>query len=404
MKSSVIGSNPRIVSFYSSYMDMLGVVNEAYNSINVGLKRAVVDKKISSLVVIIENRDDLVTYNRLKDLIDERRMSTFIVCVDESLVQQVSNSRVITISHKSVTLDFSEIMAKSDVCKPYLKETGGTRSPEKIFEHIKFMLARGNITLPVEGECAIRVLSVLDHDNITFKAIDDMTKLDPALHSGIIRMANSAYFSGTYGNIADVQKALVRLGINNVKAYLVNFINKSLAANKNLLFADEIEEAIKDSQTIAALCYVMSEFFKVCAKGQMYSVGLLSKIGEIFILAIISDYLSGERPEDVKNGSYRKMAAQNNILVGGTLMKKWKFSEEFYMPLLFSGTLKDNQFMNETKILHLAWNMLEYFDKEEITDGLRAAMHRTGIQLSEKQLQKIKAEAETKIKDFAAVY
>lgn len=404
MKSSVIGSNPRIVSFYSSYMDMLGVVNEAYNSINVGLKRTVVDKKISSLVIIIENRDDLITYNRLKDLIDERRTSTFIVCVDDSLVQQVVNSRVIAISHKTVTMDFAEIMSKSSVCKPYLKETGGTRSPEKIFEHIKFMLARGNITLPVEGECAIRVLGVLDQDNISFKAIDDMTKLDPALHSGIIRMANSAYFSGTYGNIADVQKALVRLGINNVKAYLVNFINKSIAANKNLLFAEEIETAIRDSQTIAALCYVMSEFFRVCSKGQMYSVGLLSKIGEIFILAIISDYLSGESPEDVKGGSYRKMAEQNNILVGGTLMKKWKFSEEFYMPLLFSVSLKDNQFMNETKVLHLACNMLEYMRTEKIDDGLSAALYRTGIQLSEKQLQKIKAEAESKIKDFAAVY
>ncbi|MCD8553581.1 HDOD domain-containing protein [Seleniivibrio sp.] len=404
MKSSVIGSNPRIVSFYSSYMDMLGVVNEAYNSINVGLKRAILDKKITSLIVIIENRDDLVTYNRLKDLLDERRMNTFVVCVDESLMQQVSNSRVISISHKSVTLDFSEMLAKSNVCKPYLKETGNTRSPEKIFEHIKFMLARGNITLPVEGECAVRILSVLDHDNITFKAIDGMTKLDPALHSGIIRMANSAYFSGSYGNIADVQKALVRLGINNIKAYLVNFINKSLAANKNLLYADEIGEAIKDSQIIGALCYVMSDFFKVCAKGQMYSVGLLSKIGEIFILAIISDYLSGERPEDVKDGSYRKMATQNNILVGGTLMKKWKFSEEFYIPLLFSGTLKENQFMNETKILHLACNMLVFFRTEQIDDGLKAALNKTGIQLSEKQLQRIKTETEIKIKDFAAVY
>ncbi|WP_277656579.1 HDOD domain-containing protein [Seleniivibrio woodruffii] len=404
MKSSIIGSNPRIVSFYSSYMDMLGVLNESYNSINVGIKRAVMEKSITALLVIIENRDDLLTYNKLKDMIDERQKTVFLICVDEGLMQQVSSQKIIALSHKTVTMDFAETMAKSNICKPYLKESTSTRSPEKIFEHIKFMLVRGNITLPVEGECAVRVLSVLDRDNITFKAIDDMTKLDPALHSGIIRMANSAYFSGSYGSIADVQKALVRLGINNVKAYLVNFINKSLAANKNLLFADEIEEAIRDSQIVASLCYVMSEFFKVCSKSQMYSVGLLSKIGEIFILAIISDYLSGERPEDVKGGSYRKIASQNNILVGGTLMKKWKFGEEFYMPLLFSSSLKDNQYMNETKILHLAFSMVHYFRMDEIDEELKDAMKRTGINLSEKQLQRLKAETEVKIKDFAAVY
>jgi HD-like signal output (HDOD) protein len=385
-------------------MDMLGVLNEAYNSINIGLKRASVDKNISSMIVIIENRDDFITYNRLRDLVDTSRVNLFVVCTDESMLQQVSNSKIIALSHKSVTLDFAEIMSKSNVCRPYLKETGGTRSPEKIFEHIKFMLARGNITLPVEGEGAVRILGVLDSDNITFKEIDEMTKVDPALHSGIIRMANSSYFSGSYGSITDVQKALVRLGLNNVKAFLVNFINKSIAANKNLLFINEIEESIKDAQIIGALCYVMSEFFRVCDKGQMYSVGLLSKIGEIFILAIISDYLSGESPEDVKGGSYRKMATQNNILVGGTLMKKWKFSEEFYVPLLFSSSLKENQFGNETKILHLAFNMVHYLRTDEITDELSAALHRTGIQLSDKQMQKIKAETEIKIKDFAAVY
>lgn len=404
MKSVILGSNPRIVNFYSAYFDMLGVANESYNSVSVGLKRSSIDRNIVNILVILESKDDFLIYSKLINSIDVSSKNVFVVCVDDALMQMATSHNVITFSHKMLTMEFADVLAGSGACKPYLKEsTQSNRSPEKIFEHIKFMLSKGNITLPVEGECASRVLHSLDSDDVSFKAIGDMTRLDPALHSGIIRMANSVYFSGSFGDVNDIQKALVRVGMSNIKAFLVNFINKSIASNKNLLFRDEIMECVRESQITASLCYVMAEFFKVCSKTQMFSVGMLSKLGEIFVLAIISDYLSEEDEAEAKSGGYAKIAAKNNVMVGGTLMRKWKFSEDYYVPLLFSQTLKSNPFLNETRILYLAMNMVEYFKTDQLDDRVMAAVEVSQIQLSEKQLQKIRAEAVKQLKEFSAI-
>jgi len=300
----------------------------------------------------------------------------------------VTNPKVIVLNHRGVTMDFANIMSGAGACKPYLKENAaGARSPEKIFEHIKFMLARGTVTLPVEGECAVKVLGMLESDNVTFKEIDEMTRLDPALHSGIIKMANSTYFSGSFGSVNDVHKALVRVGISNVKAFLVN-----------------ISDAVHVSQLLASLCYVMADFFKVCSKTQLFSVGILSRIGEIFMLAIISDYLTGEDPENVQLKGYKQIANQNNYFVGGTLMKKWKFADDFVAPIVFCQSLQENQYMNETKLLHIANYMVEYMQTGNISQGLVKALKVTNIPLSEKQLVKIKDETERHYREFTSVF
>ncbi len=49
MHTVITGSNPIVVSFYSSYLTMLGMENESYNSISVGLKRAIVNSDISNI-------------------------------------------------------------------------------------------------------------------------------------------------------------------------------------------------------------------------------------------------------------------------------------------------------------------------------------------------------------------
>jgi HD-like signal output (HDOD) protein len=265
------------------------------------------------------------------------------------------------------------------------------------------MLAKGNITLPIENECALNVLSALEQDNITFKAIDDMTKVDPALHSGIIKMANSAYYSGAFSEIKDVQKALVRVGLSNVKAFLINFINKSIASNKELLFAEEISESVSKSLKIASLCYVMADFFRVCSTTAMFSTGMLSKLGEIFMYAIISDYISGEDFEGHKPEGYKAMVDRNSLMVGGMLLKKWKFPEDYYIPVLSSNSLNENSYMNETRILFLACHMVNYFDTGEAGKEITDALKLTNIQLSDKQLNRIRTEAQKHLNEIMSI-
>ena len=111
MKTAVIGSNPRIVNFYCAFIEMVGGIGEPYNSISVGIKRAGIDKNIVNIIVVIENREDYLVYTRLKDTIDMYSKNVFVVCVDESLMAQVTGSKTITMNHRSITMDFANILS-----------------------------------------------------------------------------------------------------------------------------------------------------------------------------------------------------------------------------------------------------------------------------------------------------
>jgi len=389
----IAGSNNQIVAFYSAYCEMIDLPNEQYYSITVGLKRASLNNSLINIFIILETREDFNAYSRLRDTIDLNTKHLILICVNDETLQLATAPKITTFNHKEITLDFTSALTKMHICKPYLQAENKITSPETILEYVKFMLTKGQITLPIKSECALGVISALDNDDINFKTIDQMTKTDPALHSGIIKMSNSAYFAGNYNEVKDVEKALVRVGLANVKVFLINFINKSLAANKDLLFADEISKSIKRSLIVASYCHVMSKLFKVCSPVTLFSIGLLSLIGEIFMYAAISDQLSGDKLQGSSMEKYKKLAVNNGMMVGGMLLRKWKFPDEYCLPVLHSCSLGTNSFMSETKIIYMALNMLDFFETGALDEKVKKAMEQTGIKLDDSQLVTIRNEA-----------
>lgn len=393
MSSVVAGSNHLVVAFYSAYLEMLDMENTYYNSIAIAIKRAIALPDVENIFIVLETREDYLAYSKLKNSIDEHSKNTFLICMNEEIRKLATSPRTITFNHKALTMDFTSTLSKMHICKPYLQEDSKGRSPEKLLEYIKFMLLKGSITLPVKNECAVSVLAALDEDEVSFKEIDKMTKTDPVLHSGILKMANSVFFSGAFSSIKDVEKALIRVGLSNVKVFLINFINKSLAANADLALTDEINDAIENSIKTACLCYVMAERFKVASPVSMFSIGLLSKIGEIFIYAAISDYFSGDDLKETMPLEYIKLAKNNGTKVSGMLLKKWKFSEEYYQPILYSHNLEQNSHINETRILYMASHMLDYFDEGIITEKVQEVLIKCQICLGEDHLLKMRRDA-----------
>jgi HD-like signal output (HDOD) protein len=137
----------------------------------------------------------------------------------------------------------------------------------------------------------------------------------------------------------------------------------------------------------------MAECFKVASPVSMFSIGLLSKIGEIFIYAAISDYFSGDDLKNSKPLEYIKLAKNNGIKVSGMLLKKWKFSEEYYQPILYASNLEQNTHMNETRLLYMATNMLDYFDEGVITHKVQEVLIKSQIALGEDHLLKMRKSA-----------
>lgn len=393
MNTIVTGSDKKLVLFYTAYMDMLGLEPVSFDTISAGVKHASMNKDAANLVLVLSSKEDYMEYSKLRIYLDEAKKNIIIIYTNDVLLKLAVSSNLITFSHKEITDFLASSMAKMKLCKPYMAEVKKDKNPKKVLEHIKFLLTKGNIILPVRNECAVNVLAALDNDEISFKKIDSMTKIDPVLHSCLIKMANSVYFSGSFGSIENVEKALVRVGVVNVKVFLINFINKSIAANKHLRFINQIEQAIDKSLKIASLCYVLTRHFNVESKEIMFSIGLMSKIGEIFIYAAVSDYLEDQELTDHEIESYTNIANNNYHTVSGMMLKKWKFSTSYYQPILNSHTLCVNEHMEETKVLHLAESLLYFLETQKLDKTGKDALIVTGLDFDKEMMFGIRRSA-----------
>jgi HD-like signal output (HDOD) protein len=382
---------------------MLEVDNEHYNSIPVGFKRASLNAEISNILIIVETRDDYLIYKKYKDLIDVNTKQIVLVFTNSQIMAEFNSMDSINLMHKDIIGHLAGCLVKHSICdKKMMEETKAIR-PEKIIKQIQNMLIQDKITLPVDTECSLKMLQVLDNEKITFKEIEQIAKNDPALYSGIIKMANSVYFSGAFGEIQELEKALVRVGMANVKIYLINYVNKSIASNKDLIFADEIAKSIEKSLLTASLCYALSDNFKVSSPVTMFSIGLMSYIGEILMFAALSDHFAGTEINSADMDDYITLTYNLGMLLSGKLLQKWKFSNDYILPIVNTGSLSSNKQMKETRILHLATNMQNYYKTGEKDSTLESALSNTSIKVSDAQLEKILSDAKEHLKNITAV-
>ncbi|PLX70138.1 MAG: hypothetical protein C0603_04140 [Denitrovibrio sp.] len=404
MDSIVAGNDKKLVTFYTAYYEILGLEIESYCTVSAGVKQAALNPNILNLIIILNSKEDYLVFSKLRVYLNEAKKNIIVIYTNKTLLRLVTSSNIITISHKDNTGDFADLMTKMGICKPYMKENSDEGSHGNVLKYIKLVLTKGNIILTVNNDCAVSVLSALDNDEVSFKDIDCMTKIDPVLHSSLIKMANSTYFSGSYGEIAAVEAALVRVGLQNAKVFLINFINKSLLINKDLIFAKEIEETIITSLKTASLCYVLTDYFNITSKEVMFSVGLLSTLGKLFIYAALSRYLKEEGLLKMDIEEYAKQIADSNYnTISGMLLKKWNFAKNYYVPILNCKTMKDSDHIEETKALHLAENLLHFMETEKLDKSGRDALVITGLNLGKDDLFNIIAKARTHYKSIKSM-
>lgn len=403
MKTLIVGSNYLALNFYNSFFEMLGLESEHYTSIPVGMKRISLNADLVNIVILIDNRDDFNNLSRQQHLLDSKSHNIIFICKDEELMNMCSGKGALVFKHLDVIEHLAKPLVKQEICSGSVLGKQKKIKPEDTLKHIQNTLIKNKISLPIKNECAMSMMAILEDDNVSFKTIDKISKSDPVLHSGIIKMANSVYFSGAFTCIIDMEKALVRVGTANVKTYLINYVNKSLASNKDLIFNEEISVCVEKSLLTASLCFAMAETFKVSSPVTMFSIGLMSSMGEIFMYASLSDYFSTIDFDRSSMDDYIKLVRTAGLMIGSKLLQKWKMADDYVLPIANTARLSSNKFMKETRILHLALNMHEYVKTKTMDNDLESALSNTQVQISAAVLEKIDQDAEKHLREIRSI-
>jgi HD-like signal output (HDOD) protein len=185
--------------------------------------------------------------------------------------------------------------------------------------------------LPQFPAIATKVLRVLSHDDTTVHEITDFIRADAALASGLLQLANSPLYPGR-SHISSLQQALLMVGFDELKRFLVTFSTKSCF--RTALRLDLLRAIWRHSLA----CAVISEELSVACSpsqsrgDQAYTAGLLHNIGRLGLFVVhpeeYADLLTRPAAGADSLASEQEAFGVNHCEAGRWLAEHWGLPDE----------------------------------------------------------------------------
>lgn len=137
--------------------------------------------------------------------------------------------------------------------------------------------------LPFLGETTQNLIRELNKEEPNVNLLEQYIIHDPVLTGKVLQMANSA-FMGFDNHTSNLKEAIVRIGLNNLKAIAV-FLELSQQLN-NKAKTKDISHLINKGYKKGELAQSLAKYLKQDRQTQLFAfaVGLLSVIGELTIV------------------------------------------------------------------------------------------------------------------------
>jgi putative nucleotidyltransferase with HDIG domain len=170
---------------------------------------------------------------------------------------------------------------------------------------------------------ARQVLGALSSQEFQFSEVAALIEGDPSLAAGVMRMANSAFFSRGK-RIAAIDQALVRLGARSVREVV------SAVATMDL-FPDPVGAGrqIRDHcACVAALSQTLAAKVAPNRVEGVFLAGLLHDVGKLLLIESgEADYDPGERRPDRDHKEEASLIGFDHAVLGGYVVSRWNLPE-----------------------------------------------------------------------------
>jgi HD-like signal output (HDOD) protein len=211
-------------------------------------------------------------------------------------------------------------------------------SEEKgLLEIVNEFLRSGKVELPAYDLTCQRIRQEIGKNDPNIKDIEKMIISDQALTAQVLRVANSAFYSGLK-KISTVRDAMIRLGTNEI-ANIVTIISqgKNYQA-KDPFVAGLMEKLWQHSVACAAGAQWLAQLANLRnLLNEAFLAGLLHDVGKLFLLTVIenlkvSGKLNFPLNEDLVNQTLTDLHTES----GHSLLKNWN------LPEIYSGVVRDH--------------------------------------------------------------
>jgi HD-like signal output (HDOD) protein len=198
--------------------------------------------------------------------------------------------------------------------------------------------------------------SLLKNHYVALEEITSRLKRDPALTAQLIRIANSAVYTGIEP-VASVEDAVTLIGFKDVHR-IVGYAMLEKINSGNLSVYHISSQRYRENSLLAAL--LMEELAKAANQDPQscYTVGLLRSIGKVCLDRLAQGRPASEIPQlkdDLNLADWERCVfGISSNGAGATILKAWRFPSEFISAVSDHYGRADNNPLPLTQLLSLA--------------------------------------------------
>jgi HD-like signal output (HDOD) protein len=151
--------------------------------------------------------------------------------------------------------------------------------------------ASGELIFPTHTYAALRVRMTLDDPEVHINTVATVVQAEPLLAARVVAIANSVAFNRSGHALADVRSAVIRLGVNLVRALATAVIMRQLTDAPMAPQYQALAARLWDHTVhVAALAYVLARRVSHCNPDVAMFAGIVHEVGGFYMLSRAGEF------------------------------------------------------------------------------------------------------------------
>lgn len=180
----------------------------------------------------------------------------------------------------------------------------------------------GELNFPTSLEASRRVLRAVENPDIGLAALAKIVVSEPLLSAKVIRLANSVAMNPTNQIIREVRLAVVRVGMEPIKALAMVLIMNQLRQSQRHSGTRNLANRLWErSVNVAALAFVIAKKLTNLSPDEAMFAGIVHDLGRFYLLSQAADYPEllenqaalGETVNDLADRATRMVLGELNL-------------------------------------------------------------------------------------------
>jgi HD-like signal output (HDOD) protein len=189
----------------------------------------------------------------------------------------------------------------------------------------------GDIALPDVPRVVDTLDATLIDDTASVAVVADVVRRCPSLSARLVSLANTETFGGKMwqGSIVDLPGAVERLGNLTISNLLQGEVLKDRFHFKNQAFRQVFERMWRAHYMSACLTRAIAETAQLGDPEEMYLLGLLHNVGELFLLRVFGELYQRHNNQLLQMDEVLSNIRDWHTTFGSALINKWDLGQEF---------------------------------------------------------------------------